>query len=68
MAKQIAVKHFQSAAELIGMIDNMILESGTDSRDVYISNADRLVLIEETLTDGSKVYNLYFAESNKQPR
>jgi pantothenate synthetase len=68
MAKQtIATEYFSDAAELADALKS-ILETLPEMEIVYVASngflhTGRIVLIEETLTDRSKVYNIEIGQS-----
>jgi hypothetical protein len=52
--------------EMIDALKDLTLSDGYDTTYVIInSDSVKLVLIEETLTDGSKVYNIELSEACK---
>ena len=68
MKKVLAVDYATRLRELIEKLEEMAFIQGPGPDTTYVTiNSDsiRLQLIEETLTDDSKVYNIELSEASK---
>lgn len=62
MANVMYKTRLQTARDLIGALNEFAELCGRSLEEIYIEDLDMAALVEETLTDGSKVYNVELAD------
>jgi hypothetical protein len=62
-SKTVCSQHFTTASKLMRSVANILDDAGAERRaaGIYLVTPGRLTLVETTLTDGSKVNELFIS-------